>query len=655
MLKEETNSDEEMIQSMLSNNKIEMLYDAVGQIVIPPPQQAQKKKKKLGGSATSRRAVVEDTKTVHNIFDEYLGEEYLAKLRLDYQEIYEIFAERAKPFLDDLEEDKPIILEIIDAFVQRMVLSLIVQDKVAFKVRTDMVDRIESLYDHRNGKPVNGVKNNFANYDEVNDMINRRCREALDQSTDEIYARFSEPKKRGRHPKQRPEEVINEVESIAGEYIAKRLSLTQAAAALAASNTGPSAIVSSNGTGIDYYPIFTQTLAVYEKCIPKQNNHGFYVQRLMQMIRYLDSGIWPLHGLMSMLNNLNYCVHADTVKMSFDRSKRRFYCCYSGLEIYDAEIVTCIRVVENDAVRLKEWRENPMLISKPFEAKEFTRSVGAFYMKKELCCANTLIFMPFSEGYKAHFPEYFNPTPIKPVCLVKKKQPKRKADDAPLSTKKTKKPRVKVEPETECLFESLSIHATKRPQETTWRAYMACLCQNERDSESIWYRYKEKLYCRNLKEVQDTVWPILQAITKKSYLRDMYTIIASSLLTDEIQHIEACYGVVLDFTEALLMPEKTISSYAMTQTTPTIKALLYATRQHAKERGTQSNPLLMLKTTEEISSCFWFHNCPLLFMALFEYLAYYEEPAAFLKSSIQTQPTLTYSTLLSQLDLSLIQ
>ena len=590
----------EIIDAMISNNKVQLLYDALGQEIVPPSpkkkkQQQQRKKERASG----------ETKTIHGIFDHYLGSEFLDKLRLDYQEIYELFCERAKPLKEEIEEDKPILMEIIDTFVTRMVLNLLTQDKVAIKVRSDMIDRIESLYDHRAGVPISGVKNNFTHYDYVNAIINKRCKEALDQSSDEIYARFSEPKKRGRHPKLRPEEVINEIEVVAGEYIAKRLSLSQAAAVLAANNTTVRTI-EQRSNAIDYYPIFKQTLAVYDKCLPKQNNHGFYIQRLMQMIRTLDSRVWPLHGLMSMVNNMNYCVHASTVKMNFDRSKQRFYCCYSGTEIHDGETVTYLRVVENDAERLKEWRENPMMINKPFEAPEFTRSLAAFYMKRELCCASTLLFTPFSESYKAHFPEYFKPVPLKPVATKKRiVKPKRKAEDTD-EKKKNKKPRVILSDikQEACFFDSLSMHATKKPT-TTLRHYIVSLPLGD----TIPYR--------------DRVWRVLAKTSKKKFLSDMLELIEWA--TQKECSTESFYEALLDFIEAIIAPEKSISLYAANQKNVGILALLYATHQRIKQRDEQQVNLFMaLSTTEEMACNTWLKTYPLFFRVVFDYMVTHE-------------------------------
>jgi len=499
-----------VIETMIKNNKVHLLYDAMGKEV---PNQVKKERVK-----TTRGGGGEDSsKTIQSLFEYTKGGEFLDKMRLDYEEIYQTFSERARPLLGELREDKALIMEIIDSFITRMVLNMVTQDKLAVKARTDMVDRIEALYDHRDGKAVTRVKNDFANYDYVNECISRRCKESRDEATDELYARFSEPKKRGRHPKTKTEEVVNEIEVIAGEYIAKRLTLGPSLAVTnsggSSESSGPSSPTNTSGSGssdeshvnliqkagsIDYYPVFQQILETYNRCTPKLNNHGFYLQRLMHFIRVLDSRQWPLHGLMSVANNMNYCVHAETVKMHFDRAKKRFYCCYSGLEIQNNETITYLRVVENDAARLKEWRENPILMGKPFESPEFTRSIAAFYLKKELCCPSTLFYTPFTETYKANFPDYFNvaatatksskataAAAMAVTTTTKKKRvvkPKRKAlealplviddDEEPV----TKKARTDAQPSSsrivltdircddDSLFESLSVYTQKEPE-----------------------------------------------------------------------------------------------------------------------------------------------------------------------------------------------
>lgn len=592
--------EEEMIETMLTNNKVHLLYDALGQEI--QPLTSQRKEKEVEAVTTTTT-----TKTIHTLFEEYMQDDFLDKLRLSYSEIYDLFAERALPLREQIEEDKPVILEIIDAFVTRMVLNMAVQDKVALKVRLEMVERVEALYDHRGGETVPDVKNDWNNYDYVTGMINARVKEARNQETDEIYMRFSEPKRRGRHPKVRAEELTNEIETFAGEYIAKRLSMAQA------------------GSGsIDYYPIFVKTLETYDKCTPKMNNHGLYLQNLLHCIRTLDSRVWPLHGLMKTANNLNYCVHAESVKMKFDRTKRRFYCCYSGKEIKDGETVTCLRVVENDAQRLKEWRENPTIIGKPFEAPEFTRSVYAYYMKKELCCASTLFFTPFSERYKAHFPEYFAPPSVSTVTTTTKtkrtKKPKRKAE-AVATPEKKKKPRVEEEEEEEedSLFGSLSTHATVG-EATTLRHCMARLSSHHGDPACVYHG--EKRYSATC----DAIGDVLKSVTKKSFIGDLHNIISGFTTTTE--EVSQCYDAVLDFTEALLMPEKKPSSYASVQKDVGIRAILYATCQRIKARSAQDvNPFTLLARTDQITASYWIKKCPLLFLSLFRYMASHESEA----------------------------
>lgn len=643
---EDQEEEKEMISSMLSNNKVHMLYDALGQEILPTPKPSEKKKSKEEENLLStftdvvedKATVVEEEeeegeeeiKNVHDLFSYYLGSDYLDKLRLDYDELYALFCERAKPLKDEVEEDKEIIKEVIDSFIRRIVLNLLVHDKLCAKTRVEMVDRIEGLYDHRvsNGEPIKKVKNDFAHYDYINGIISARCKEARDPKTDRINIRFSEHKKRGRHPKQRAEEVTNEIETIAGEYIAKRLGLLQAAAALAANNTHATTVKEQQRTsGIDYYPTFQDILETCNKSIPKENNHGFYTKRLLHLIRALkDSRVWPLHGLMSVAHNLNYFIHADTVKMNFDRTKRRFYCCFSGLEIIDGETVTCLRLVENDAERLKEWRDSPMMIGKPFKAPEFTRSVYAFYMKKELCCASTLFFTPFSEKYKAAFPEYFDerdkrktkntPAPTKKKRVV---NPKRKASEEKPDTKKRPKLEVKKEAEMEVedtFFESLSTRATKKP------LFMASLRHCMASLSHVMPKEYEQL--------RTTAFQIFDCISKRSFVSDMQGVIFTAIMTlnnnlDEdavLLCVAECYTAMFAFTEALVAPEFTLSHYGSAQTNLTMRALFHAARQHAKERTPEGeNPFKQVCTTEDLLLIEPLKKCPLFFILLFNYMA----------------------------------
>lgn len=660
-----------LIESMIKNNKVHLLYDAMGKEVPgqrPPPPKKERSKAARGGGGGD-----DASKTIHSLF-EYTRSEFLDKMRLDYEEIYATFSERARPLLAELREDKPLIMEIIDSFITRMVLNLITQDKVAVKARTDMVDRIEGLYDHRSGKAVTRVKNDFVNYDYVNECISRRCKESRDEATDELYARFSEPKKRGRHPKTKTEEVINEIEIIAGEYIARRLTLIQQPLGTAAvTNSGDSSPVNNSGSGdegavvitniiqkagsIDYYPVFQQVLETYNRCTPKLNNHGFYLQRLMHFIRVLDSRQWPLHGLMSIANNMNYCVHAETVKMHFDRSKKRFYCCYSGLEIQNNETVTYLRVVENDATRLKEWRENPILMGKPFESPEFTRSIAAFYLKKELCCPSTLFYTPFTETYKANYPDYFNPKPVPTstakstkaavaaATTTKKKRvikPKRKAlEPLPLVVEEeepepvTKKARLETPPpsrivltdircDDDMLFESLSVYV-EPVTVVTLRHCMSALLHGV-EVDKVWYgcanQAESLLIVARYAQERRTIRGLLSEITtKKSFPATIREIIARTIV-DNTASVDHCYALFLDFVEAVIVPEKRLSSFALHQTSVVMRTLLHETRHRIRERTGPSlvDAATTVTTVHDMVHSAWFQACPLLFMILFGYM-----------------------------------
>jgi len=655
---EEHREELEMIDAMLSNNRAHLLYDAIE------------------GSGET-----EQLKTVYTLFD-YLKKEYLDGMRLTYEEVHETFAQRAIPLLKELEEDKAVLEEIVDAFLSRMVLNLITQDKVAFKVQDDMIRCLEELYDHREKpvvierssggatkeskkkkkekEPVPLVKNDFAHYDQRNREIADRCVAQRNPATDEIDIHFSKAKKRGRHQKIRNELVINTVEAMAGELIEKRQTLVHAHNQSTKSNntnnsgsdsstpSSPSSAASlillgQKANTIDYYPIFKETLEVFNRCIPKRNNHGFYIQRLIQFIRTLDSHVWPLHGLMALANNMNYCVRAETVKMSFDRSVRRFYCCFSGLELQDGELATCIRVVENDAERLKEWRDNPPSNRRPFETEEFTRSVAAFYLKKQLCCRSTLFYGEFSDRYKSRFPDVFlsssNTTTTTDVTTNTNHKRKR---ETPSVVKN--KPNKKLKCEDTGLFDSLRPFDTKS-EPCMMRIMMRHLHQvlelhlTSEQGRAIHYGEREdELYRRNYVQERDQITALLSSVTKKSFKGNMkqlafYAVISSpdlrSAESDEkrLALSDLCIEAMLDFIEALVVPERKFPLFAASQKSRMMRAFVAAVEERCKKRGsTVANPFLL--SSEERTECVkqminihWLMCCPLLFIILYGHLA----------------------------------
>ena len=724
----QTGEERELIDSMLTNNKVHLLYEA-----LPQDQQQQQQQQHEGDDEYEEEEEaqlmdVEETKTVYTLFD-YLKKPYLDGMRLEYREVYETFCDRAASLKGAVEQDKAIMEELIDTFLTRMVLNMITQDKVAFKVQDEMIHALEELYDHRerpiivdrsaNGvkeskkkkkekEPVLDVKNDFAHYDKRNREISERCIAQSQPESDEIEIHFSKAKKRGRHQKIRNEMIINPVEAMAGELIEKRQTLSHAHAQCKANNNANSPNSSNNNSassspsgsstnggqkvnGIDYYPIFKETLNVFNRCTPKTNNHGFYIQRLIQFIRTLDSQVWPLHGLMSMANNMNYCVRAQKVTMKFDRTVKRFYCCFSGMELRDGETVTCIRIIENDAERLKEWRQNPPVDRKPFEAPEFTRSVGAFYMKEKLCCPSTLFFTTFSDRYKAQFPDCFDgsnapiiPSPVKkqePAVTTTNSKKKRKISSVLVETKPkyeeedqlvsvkqevvaaVEQPPLKklktvtlsnVKSEDACLFDSLLPFATKtRPSMlrvlmlhlvSAVQMHLAKPKGKDARERVVWYAYRgyEEKYKRNYVDEREQIFALLEKMTKKSFQADIkqlafYSIISSPAFITlqegeaQIGVADRCVDAILDFVEALVVPERKFADFANDQKTRMMRAICHYTQQRIKKRGLGvANPFIVTTTggkrdlveaTEKIQSISWLRCCPLLFLIIFSHLA----------------------------------
>lgn len=590
---DDDDEEDDVFQHMIKRNKMPLLYDAFG--------------KETTTTAVVITPVSNEQKTIYSLFDTYLSASFLDHFRLAYDEVYETVSARAKPHCNEVARDKQQIEAIIDGFISRMVLEMLDLDKTTTKAR-EIGEKIDALYYVRTdqqGKTslVSRVKNDFVRRDEVDRMRLTREKSALDRTTDRVFMHFSEPKKRGRHSKNRVEEVWNEIETLASQYIIAKKS----------DSTEP-VVTQQKAANIDLYPIFERELTIRNKAIPQLANHGWYLENLLRAIRALDPKVWPLHGLASMLHNANYVIHAKRVVTKFDRTQRRFYCCFSGLEIKSGETVTWIKVVENDAERLAAWQVNngsaasAMRIDRPFESPEFKRSVASFYMKTELCCPISLFYAPFSQAYKTRFASHFTPKTIS-VDL------KRKATTDSPSKAVPKRARQEVHhPLAQVMLHLVSI------------------VRGDDDDDALWFHDELVKYRKNYASEKTEIISVFEAMREKTYTVDLQRVLYYCLLgspyydiesaspNTQLRHIADFLDAVLDFFELCSTVKHATSILAQRLTLSIEKRKNHRTEYSNLLGARISDKMSESQALSQFASLPVVSQFPLFFIALFEYL-----------------------------------
>ena len=428
--------DDEIICAMLSNNKIDILKDTLIQSTEKKviydddvPESFDNSTTNLLFNTTDNMNIVKDTtdmpeekevipigmdnndnnsqnmgnndiKTIYKLF-EYLKDKSLDRIRLEYNEIYETIYNKAKPFVEEITDNKERLEEIIDTYISKMVLDMITLDKVGFKA-DGMIEKVKSLYFiNEKDEPIKNVKNDYKNYDYINRLISLRCEEQKDMSNDKLYNRFSQVKKRGRRNKVKPEDVLNPIETVTTAYITsdkagpntKNQVLTNNTTTMDDTSPPPpeSTNLNKKSNVADYYPIFSKTLEIMNKLIPKSINHGYFLENTINCIRNLDPTIWPAQKFIEKINNMEYIYH-EKIKLVYDESKKRYYCCMSELPISSGEEVNWYRIVESNVDRFKV--SNKLPDGTPFENPNFKESITSFFTKTNLTSLHNIFCTP---------------------------------------------------------------------------------------------------------------------------------------------------------------------------------------------------------------------------------------------------------------------
>ncbi len=325
------------------------------------------------------------TKSIDKLMDN-MSPLSLRPLYLTFDDLYRNFNQKFTSMLELVSENKSELENVMQSTIDRVALDIIALDKSGVKL-VDMIESIEALYycsgyivDPTDDNPdekkrrrlpvfVDGVMNDYQNVDYVRSLIRERVEDGANVEKDDLYNTLSSIRKRGR--KKKTDKLIDydPIEKIAKEYIKNP-------------KLGPDGMPTNKSVSmINHYPTFHKCLETIHRSTPDNSNHGWFIRNLIDLTRVLKNEDFPAHGLLRTITNMSCCVACNKIRMSFDNSKKRYYCAITGDEIMDGEEVCRFLFIENDAVYEKNWVDYKIIEPRVFESDDIKKSVRVYLVK----------------------------------------------------------------------------------------------------------------------------------------------------------------------------------------------------------------------------------------------------------------------------------
>lgn len=344
---------------------------------------------------------------------QYLRPEFISLLTHQYDDIRKSIQDKCNipSLLAHIDKQRTNINTILGTMSRLLILELLRLDTKGSKF-DEIHSRLEELFFLREGDlPLKGCKANFTNTDEVELLIERIAKESLNQETDEFYTERSGTRRRGRTPHSEMDKKPNRVNAIKSDFILSCKSLppvsydeskNQFYIDYARSSAPQIASAKEKNNNlqylVDFYPVFVKELDAKNACIPTPNNHGFYQNRIKQGLRKLNSGQWPMKGLMQSIYNAEAILGRD--ELIVPKSKQTYYCAYSGERLMEGEKVWHLRILVNHGRRYKKWVKDGVIPASPNTSSEFTRSIKAYFVKSQITAQCSIFYAPMDPEYR---------------------------------------------------------------------------------------------------------------------------------------------------------------------------------------------------------------------------------------------------------------
>ena len=132
-------------------------------------------------------------------------------------------------------------------------------------------------------------RSNFINADSIHRNIEKTHKESLLDEKDQFKEDCSGRKKRGRHSSATKANKPDKVDQIKGSHILSQKSVPPIVYDEVRDELY---ITNSSGTVgiqnmVDFYPVFLKVLAIVNDCVPRQSNHGVFLQCVNSAARRL--------------------------------------------------------------------------------------------------------------------------------------------------------------------------------------------------------------------------------------------------------------------------------------------------------------------------------------------------------------------------------
>lgn len=349
---------------------------------------------------------------VYQLF-RYLQEDVIQRLLVPTTELIALIRERCPSLVPDTERRLQHFDAMLRAYVKRFLLLALTLDERGGRM-LQILNQLEGLYLCWGDGDIEGAKNNYNHLSLLHQLLEQVTRESLNRSTDQFYLKCADAKRRGRRPGHESANPPHPLNQLKAEYILSHKSAPPVVYNednqrfyLAYKAQQP---VASSQLSVDYYPVFLQELRIVNDCVPRHDNHGWFLEKCRLAAKQLTPRDWPMHGLMQSLLNLQAVVERRRVHIRYTKGGKRHYCAYTGLQLQDGEEVWFLKLLVLCPKRHRVWQRQGLQSASKTDDPLLLPSLRCYYIKSRVTGgAISLFYSDFDDSYKRCHPDYFYP------------------------------------------------------------------------------------------------------------------------------------------------------------------------------------------------------------------------------------------------------